>query len=48
MSLITFRQVKSNGTDEMHDQIYAPLEFPPSLSVALDPGSFESEKIIQK
>jgi hypothetical protein len=40
--------VKSDDTYEMHDQIYAPLELPPSLAVAGDPGSIESNKNYQK
>ena len=42
MPLITFHQVKSDGTYEMHAQINAPPELQPSLFVALDPGSVAS------
>lgn len=45
---LTFDRVKSDDTYEMHDQIYAPLELPPSLAVAGDPGSIGSNKSYQK
>lgn len=45
MLVITFHQVKSDDTYEMHGQANAPLELPPSLVVAPDPESFVSDKV---
>jgi len=45
MFIVTFDQVMSDDTYEMHDQTNAPLELPPSQVVAGDPVSFVSDKM---
>ncbi len=46
MFIVTFGQVTSDDTYEMHDQANAPLELPPSQVVAWDPVSFVSDKSV--
>lgn len=48
VSIVTFHQVTSDDTYEMHDQANAPLELPPSQIVAWDLVSFVSDKSIYK
>jgi hypothetical protein len=48
MLIVTFDQVMSDDTYEIHDLTNAPLELPPSQVVAWDPVSFVSEKNVKK